>query len=120
MTLRMPKIVQSSAEAIAQSMIWAAATRLGVPIILALIVTGIPAHLVWAGRVNEELGVFRRDIAAVVGEVKTLKETARDDKTAESKMQADLAAVTTNVSAILRAIDRVEKQVDLLAPRRMQ
>lgn len=118
MTLRMSKVVGARAEEIAKSALWAAASRVGVPIILGLIMTGIPAHLLWANRVNEELLTAKRDIAAVVADVKEIKEKARADRIVETQVQTDLATVSTNVAAILRSIDRIERQVDAIAPRR--
>lgn len=118
MTLRMPKVVASHVEGIAKSALWAAASRIGVPLILALVMTGIPVHLLWAARVNEELALAKRDIAAVVADVRELKEARREDTKTEATIQSDIAAVKTSVSAILRAIDRVEKQMDSIAPRR--
>lgn len=118
MTLRMPKIVTSSAEGIAKSVAWAAVSRLGVPIILALVLTGIPAHLLWAQRVNQDLALTMRDVTAVVAEVKAMKEAAKDDRKTETQVLTDLASLKTNVAAILRSIDRIEKLNDAQANRR--
>lgn len=117
MTLRMPKVVLDRATDIAKSALWAAASRVGVPILLALVLTGIPAHLLWAGRVNEELLLAKRDIVLVREDVRGIKEAAKEYQRTETQMQTDLATVKTNVTAILRAIDRIEKQVDLALQR---
>jgi len=114
----MSRIVGSKAEEIAKSALWSAGIRIGVPIILALILSGIPAHLVWALRINDELLIARRDIAAVQEVVKALQVTDKDARRTESQVQSDLATVKTNVTAILRAMDRVEKQFDVLSSRR--
>lgn len=117
MTLRMPKIVLSAAESVAQSLVWAAVSRIGVPLILALVVGGIPAHLMWAGGVNAAIALAKADIAKVSEDVKSMKEVAREDDKSTTQIKTDVAAMKQDVTAILRSLGRLEGQVDRMNER---
>lgn len=108
MTLHMSKIVQS----VAESLGWSAVSRIGVPLILALLLTGVPTHLLWAAWVNEQITVAKHEALVVAATVKELKDTARENAYRDGSLREDMASMKSNVTAILRAIDRVEKQVD--------
>lgn len=117
MTSLMSRIVGSKAEDIAKSALWSAGTRIGVPVILALILSGIPAHLVWAMRINDELLIARRDIAAVQEVVRELQTLDKDARRTEIQVRLDLATVNANVAEIMRVIVRVETQLNGLSKR---
>ncbi len=116
--LRMPKVVHATAERVVQSVVWTAVSRIGVPVILSLVMAGIPAHLLWASRVNQDLAMAQRDIILGATDIKAMKDVAREDQKSEAQVKADLSSMKTSVDAILRAVGRLESQVDRIGDRR--
>ena len=112
MTLRMSKVVGEISERVMQNAAWGAVSRIGVPIILALVLTGIPAHLMWASSVNTAIALAKQDITRVSEDLRVLKDTAREDDKTTVKLLTDVAAVKQDVAAVLRAVTRLEGNED--------
>lgn len=121
MTLRMAKqMAEHAAERVVQSIAWGAVSRIGVPVILALVITGIPAHLYWASGVNAAIALAKNDIAKVADDMKVMKDASREDDKSTTQIKTDVASVKTDVAAILRSLGRLEGQVDRMNERGMR
>lgn len=114
----MRAMVNNAAQIISESMLWRAVTRISVPIILAILITGIPTHLLWVSWVNQEVALGKQTALNAREAADDMKSRVRDNTATIGNLRVDVAATRSDVAALLSIVRGIEARLNA-APREM-
>lgn len=113
MTLRMSKMMDD----VSKSVVWAFFTRIGVPVLLAVVIVGVPTAVAFAYRISERSALTDQKIVAIEDEVRSLKNAMAKDREADVKLREDVSGTRAGVEALIRWTQNMENRMNAL-PRR--
>lgn len=105
-------IMSKVVEQVTQNLTWEASTRIGVPIILALILTGIPAHLFWASGINRDVALAQAAISSAKDDIRALEMLSKEDSRTTTAVRIEVGEIKRDVAAVLRSLQRMEARDD--------